>query len=1138
MRKKLLQGTALGAGTLIALTMLGPLARAADDCGVAAPGSSMACNAGTQTDSFTDADGITYGVADLTVTLDAGETAEHVKLGGVGNFGDLAIVNNGTISQTATSAATADAGLAARSDDGSVTIGNYGSISTVTDNVEGISGWSQGGAVTVTSTGDVDTAGNGAIAIRAYSSAGDVSITSSGEVTTSGTGASGIHATSTVGAVYLDVTGDVTVQNGSSFGVLGRATTYLSATIDSLVTTTNTASAAVSLQASAGDLSADFLGTIDATGNDATGIAVAAYGNVDLLIDGTITTQGDDAFAVFSNGDLGGSMAPRTNSVTVTADSTIATQGVNADGLFVTGGANATVEAAVYGSITTDGQDSEAIILTSQGTVDLTLAGTVSASGNGSNAVFLSGIQGASFSMTGGSIYTNGVNAGAVEVTGNSGAAEIALTGGTIDTVQNTSSGATLTSNSADLSQVYSIIDIATAGNSSHGISTRTGPGGLLALVGGTIQTTGMFSHGIEATSIHVGADSAEGALDIRLAGTVDTDESLAHGMQIATVTSDVSVTLYSGSSIQTDGDNAHGINAFSESGDIAVTNGGTVDSGGTAIRLTSGGQMVLNNLGSLTSDTDRLVRAFGSGSFDGQNSGSMTGFLELTGQGDSLTNAAGGTWTLQDRNGATATSAFGGGDDLFVNAGLFELGDWQAGAEAGVLSGLETFRNSGLVSLADGEAGDTLTTAGDYVGMGGMLALDVVIGDDLSPADRIVIEGDASGTTSLLITNLGGLGGETVDGILLIDVGGTSSDDAFSLAGGPLVVGSFTYDLLEREEDWYLINAPLPEVLPTVEAAHIAIGTWHAGLRALDERMGSLRHLQRGDGHTMGQTAALGAGDAQTAFRPAAEPMPSGLWGRVNLENIDSDPSGGMAYEQQTQILQVGGDIGFRDLLLGDDLFILGGSAAIVSGKAKFDGLSSAQDLEGWSAALYATWMWEGAYLDLVGKIDGYEIQHTAGSVGLDAAQDAWVYGVSLEAGYQFWMDDVFFVEPEFQIAYANATFDDVTLLGGDVATFEDSDSLRLRGGLRAGGRLEVGGATLMPYVEASYVHELLGDAHTTLVTTPLHSSTEGGYAEFGAGVAVADLGDHLSLHVDADYIVGDRVEGLQATFGVRVSW
>ncbi len=102
---------------------------------------------------------------------------------------------------------------------------------------------------------------------------------------------------------------------------------------------------------------------------------------------------------------------------------------------------------------------------------------------------------------------------------------------------------------------------------------------------------------------------------------------------------------------------------------------------------------------------------------------------------------------------------------------------------------------------------GNTLYVDGDYTGNGGSLYLNTVLGDDDSATDKLVITGDASGTTDLYINGIGN-GAQTTNGIEVVDVGGTSTSDAFVLKN-EVNASLYTYRLYwnESDNDWYLAS-------------------------------------------------------------------------------------------------------------------------------------------------------------------------------------------------------------------------------------------------------------------------------------------------------------------------------------------
>ncbi|WP_262156865.1 autotransporter outer membrane beta-barrel domain-containing protein, partial [Escherichia coli] len=80
-------------------------------------------------------------------------------------------------------------------------------------------------------------------------------------------------------------------------------------------------------------------------------------------------------------------------------------------------------------------------------------------------------------------------------------------------------------------------------------------------------------------------------------------------------------------------------------------------------------------------------------------------------------------------------------------------------------------------------------------------------LGDDDSATDKLVITGDASGTTDLYINGIGD-GAQTTNGIEVVDVGGVSTSDAFELKN-EVNAGLYTYRLYwnESDNDWYLAS-------------------------------------------------------------------------------------------------------------------------------------------------------------------------------------------------------------------------------------------------------------------------------------------------------------------------------------------
>ncbi|CAN7668347.1 autotransporter outer membrane beta-barrel domain-containing protein [Caballeronia sp. LjRoot29] len=134
---------------------------------------------------------------------------------------------------------------------------------------------------------------------------------------------------------------------------------------------------------------------------------------------------------------------------------------------------------------------------------------------------------------------------------------------------------------------------------------------------------------------------------------------------------------------------------------------------------------------------------------------------------------------------------------------------------------------NNGLAQIAGAGVGNQLVVTGNYVGQNARIALNTVVGPDNSASDRLVINGGhASGSSTLLITNMGGTGAATAaDGIQVVQAanGATSALNAFSLPAS-IKAGAYSYYLAKggvtagTSESWYLRNtvAAAPAAPPT----------------------------------------------------------------------------------------------------------------------------------------------------------------------------------------------------------------------------------------------------------------------------------------------------------------------------------
>ena len=176
------------------------------------------------------------------------------------------------------------------------------------------------------------------------------------------------------------------------------------------------------------------------------------------------------------------------------------------------------------------------------------------------------------------------------------------------------------------------------------------------------------------------------------------------------------------------------------------------------------------------------------------------------------VTTQLGGTW-----NGTSTIS--GGTTDLeFTDASAV----WNIAATSKVTS---LKQSSGTINFpaapSTGFAGTTLTVDGDYSADGGTVNMSTVLQGDTSPHDKIVVNGNTSGTANLVFTKVSGYGSKTIEGIKVVQVEGASDAVFTKPDSNRLTAGAYIYDLKKVGKDWYLTSqrdpdAPLPVVPDT----------------------------------------------------------------------------------------------------------------------------------------------------------------------------------------------------------------------------------------------------------------------------------------------------------------------------------
>lgn len=580
-----------------------------------------------------------------------------------------------------------------------------------------------------------------------------------------------------------------------------------------------------------------------------------------------------------------------------------------------------------------------------------------------------------------------------------------------------------------------------------------------LTLDGGTLQVTGT-SFTSTTRSLNLGEHG--GGLDIADAGNTFTVSQALSGNGYLRKQGDGTLVL-SGNNSFTGGltiekgtvqagtaDHAFG------SGLLTVNEGAKVDLANfntTAGGLAGAGDVAMGS-GNLNLDQsfDTLFSGVvdGSGALTKTGSGTLTlaGVNSYTGQ----TVVSGGTLKQGAQGAFNASSS---GYEVASN-GTLDLG--------GYSTSLASLGNTGNVNFG-GTGGTVLNVAGNYTGNGGMMTVNTVLGGDDSKTDMLKVDGDTSGSTKLYVNNAGGSGAQTVNGIKVVDVSG-SSNGSFSLANSyktkdgqqAVVGGAYAYTLQQGSKrtptdgDWYLVSHvdgpnsgsnPRPRYSAGVPVYEGYVQNMLAlnKLPTLQQRVGSRYWTgENGNGSDNGATV-----------------NEYGVWARVEGGHNRLEPDTSTSQMKQdinTVIMQAGVDGQFYE---GENGKLIGGITGQY-GHARGDVSSFHGDgdisTDAWSLGATATWYGNnGFYVDGQGQVTWFDndLNSWTANTGLADGRKATGYALSIEAGQRIPMQGSWALTPQAQLMWSSIDADEFSDTWGSRVSLHDGDSLLGRLGLAA---------------------------------------------------------------------------------------
>ncbi|HBI4819467.1 fibronectin-binding autotransporter adhesin ShdA [Salmonella enterica] len=519
---------------------------------------------------------------------------------------------------------------------------------------------------------------------------------------------------------------------------------------------------------------------------------------------------------------------------------------------------------------------------------------------------------------------------------------------------------------------------------------------------------------------------------------------------------------------------------------------------------------------------------------------------------GDGSIGEMGSQQAVNVASGAT----FGGSNGTTVNGkvtneGTLVFGDSEETGAIFTLNG--DLINMGTIASGSTSStpGNTLYVDGNYTGNGGSLYLNTVLGDDDSATDKLVITGDASGTTDLYINGIGD-GAQTTNGIEVVDVGGVSTSDAFELKN-EVNASLYTYRLYwnEGDNDWYLASK--------AQSDDDDSGGDDSDVTPSDggDDGGDVAPQYRADiGAYMGNQWMARNLQMQTLYDREGSQYRNAdgsVWARFKAGKAESEAvSGNIDMDSNYSQFQLGGDIlawgnGQQSVTVGVMASYINADTDS-TGNRGADGsqFTSSGNVDGYNLGVYATWFADaqthsGAYVDSWYQYGFYNNSVESGDAGSES-YDSTANAVSLETGYRYDIalsnGNTVSLTPQAQVVWQNYSADSVKDNYGTRIDGQDGDSWTTRLGLRVDGKLYKGSRTVIqPFAEANWLHTS-DDVSVSFDDATVKQDLPANRAELKVGLQ-ADIDKQWSVRAQVAGQTGSNDFGdLNGSLNLRYNW
>ena len=728
----------------------------------------------------------------------------------------------------------------------------------------------------------------------------------------------------------------------------------------------------------------------------------------------------------------------------------------------------------------------------------------------------------------------------------------------------------------------------------------------------GTITTSGENAYGL-----YIQSEGRDGTYNVNLKGTVNTTGVEGHGVYVyvdgdatGESRSGTANIIVNGGTISATGENSSGIRTWldvssAEAGMSNITiNGGSVSGGwGTSydaagIKVIKGNSEItiaagasVGALSDLAIDTANIGRgvpegvspssASNTGSTNITNSGTITGTINTSNGNTTINNEASGIWNLRKWS-----SSAGGARDTVGDIDIV-LGKPFEGS-----GGNNTINNNatGTISMVNGFAGDKITINGNYNAQtGAKVNMDVTLNGDTSASDKLVINGTATGATKVYITNVGGTGGQTVNGISLIEVNAPEDDvrdqgqkitrqsqaatpqDAAAPAtftlGAPVQVGNYEYFLNAKGTGYSLEStysttpapaptptpapSPTPSATPTPTPAPVpapapAPKVLRPGVVAYSLASQTNFELDYASQGTYNDRIGVNSNGAANQG-----------WARINATNVDLSGAKAFDIKQKHSFVQAGKDL-LKSSADGKNstsglAFSYGSTDNTVSNRDRLAGgvdttTGTLKSTQLTLAAYHTMQQADGSIIDLVGSFSSLDNKYSDVN-GTGGKQSGTGFGISAEFSKPFEiMDGSFTIEPQVQLSYKTNSY---KAFNDTVATIDaySADSLRARVGVRLSqndNKTPSGGQSyaVKPgnfYVTANILQDLITPEGVTIGGTTIQDDVnKKTWLELGVG-GQAQLSESTTFYGNLSVqksITGSSRSAASGNIGLKVSF